>query len=44
MTPILLTNVTIEQISGEDKALARVDGKVIFVDNAVPATCRYSHL
>jgi 23S rRNA (uracil1939-C5)-methyltransferase len=36
MTPILLTNVTIEQISGEDKALARVDGKVIFVDNAVP--------
>ena len=33
---ILLENVTIESVAAEGKALARVDGMVVFVDFAVP--------
>jgi 23S rRNA (uracil1939-C5)-methyltransferase len=33
---ILLSNVLIEDYAAEGKSLARVDGKVIFVENAVP--------
>ena len=33
---LLLENVTIESVAAEGKALARVDGMVVFVDFAVP--------
>ncbi len=33
---ITLTNVLVEQYAAEGKSLARVDGKVIFIENAVP--------
>lgn len=32
----VLENITVEDYAAEGKSLARVDGKVIFVDNAVP--------
>ncbi len=36
MQETILKEVTITAISAEDKSLAKIDGKVIFVDNAVP--------
>ena len=33
---LLLENVTIEAVAAEGKALAHVDGMVVFVDFAVP--------
>ncbi len=33
---ILLSNILIEDYAAEGKSLARVDGKVVFVENAVP--------
>jgi 23S rRNA (uracil1939-C5)-methyltransferase len=33
---ITLTNILIEDYAAEGKSLARVDGKVIFVENAIP--------
>jgi 23S rRNA (uracil1939-C5)-methyltransferase len=33
---IVLTNILIEDYAAEGKSLARVDGKVIFIENAVP--------
>src|ERR1700684_1149028 len=33
---ILLANVLVEHYAAEGKSLARVDGKVIFIENAVP--------
>ena len=33
---IVLTNILIEDYAAEGKSLARVDGKVIFIENAIP--------
>jgi len=33
---ITLTGVLVEDYAAEGKSLARVDGKVIFIENAVP--------
>ena len=33
---ILLSNVLVEAYAAEGKSLARVDGKVIFIENAIP--------
>src|SRR5262249_1167646 len=33
---IVLTNVLVENYAAEGKSLARVDGKVIFIENAIP--------
>ena len=32
----MLSNVLVEAYAAEGKSLARVDGKVIFIENAVP--------
>ncbi|RFM30221.1 23S rRNA (uracil(1939)-C(5))-methyltransferase RlmD [Deminuibacter soli] len=34
--PVVLQNVLVEDYAAEGKSLARVDGKVIFIENAVP--------
>lgn len=34
--PVILENVTVEDYAAEGKSLARIDGKVIFIENAVP--------
>jgi len=34
--PVILENVTVEDYAAEGKSLARLDGKVIFIENAVP--------
>ena len=33
---VLLSNVLVEAYAAEGKSLARVDGKVIFIENAIP--------
>ena len=33
---IVLENIRVEDYAAEGKSLARVDGKVIFIENAVP--------
>jgi 23S rRNA (uracil1939-C5)-methyltransferase len=34
--PVLLENVTIEKYAAEGRSLARVEGKVVFVEKVVP--------
>ena len=34
--PVILENVIVEDYAAEGKSLARVNGKVIFIENAVP--------
>ena len=42
--PIVLVKILVEDHAGEGRSLARVEGKVIFIEDAVPGSARLNYL